>query len=192
MVDQAVARLDAAEQARDETRLELRKHHKILQGRTLTAKIIRQVSQEMQIETHTRMARIVNRCLAVFPDPYEFHILFEVKRGKTEARLVFRRDGVEVDPLDGSGGGIVDVAAFALRVAALVLHEPPLRRILFLDEPFKFVAPEVRPVLAQVIEVLAQELGIQFVLVTHDSEFEVGKVVRLPDGEPQGPNRQAP
>jgi ABC-type Fe3+/spermidine/putrescine transport system ATPase subunit len=84
-----------------------------------------------------------------------------------------------MDPLDATGGGVCDVAAFALRVACLMLSQPPKRRLLVADEPFRFVSEEYRPAVRQMIETLADELGIQFILVTHATEFEIGKVVRL-------------
>ena len=46
-----------------------------------------------------------------------------------------------------------------------------------LDEPFRFVSREYRPAIAELVKELSEELNVQFVLVTHSSEFEIGKVV---------------
>ncbi len=126
------------------------------------------VAQQIQTIAHKRIAEIVTSCLAIFEEPYVFRIHFDRKRGKTDARLVFERDGLEVDPLTASGGGVVDVAAFALRVACLVMRKPSLRRLLVLDEPFKFVSVEYRPRVRRMLEKLATDLHIQIVMVTHD------------------------
>jgi DNA repair exonuclease SbcCD ATPase subunit len=115
----------------------------------------------------------------VFDEPYEFRILFAQARGRTEARLVFVRDGVEVHPTRAAGGGVVDVASFALRLACLVYHQPKLRPVMILDEPFKFVSEEYRDRCRELIEMLAAEMGVQFIIVTHIKELETGKVVRL-------------
>ena len=97
--------------------------------------IAQEVARTIQDRVHSKIATLVSRCLReVFDEPYEFVIHFESKRGKTEARLVFQRDGMEVDPMSSGGGGVLDVAAFALRVIALVMTRPPLRRLLVLDE----------------------------------------------------------
>lgn len=143
-------------------------------------KVVQQVAETVQAQAHARIAQVVTRCLsAVFEDPYEFRILFEQKRGRTEARLVFVDGEQELDPLTAVGGGVVDIAAFALRLAALLLHQPPLRRILIADEPFRFVSAEYRDRVRVLLENLHAELGVQFIIVTHITELETGTVVRL-------------
>lgn len=137
------------------------------------------VAQQVQSTAHARIATLVTQCLSIFDEPYSFRIDFARARGKTEARLVFERDGLEVDPLTASGGGVVDVAAFALRVSCLLLSKPPLARVLVLDEPFRFVSPQYRPRLRALIEELAKTLKIQFIMVTHDPALQTGKIVEL-------------
>ncbi len=112
-------------------------------------------------------------------EAYEFQIRFEEKRGKTEAALLFVRDGLEVAPLESSGGGVVDVAAFALRLAALLLARPLKRRLLVLDEPFRFVSAEYRPKIRSMIEQLAEEFEVQFIIVTHIQDLVMGRVVEV-------------
>lgn len=143
--------------------------------------VVTDIAQHTQQQAHRAIAGVVSRCLAaVFDNPYEFVIHFERKRDKTEARLAFVRDGVEVSPLDAAGGGVVDVAAFALRLAAIVLHQPPVRRLVVLDEPFKFVHADNLPRVRALLDHLAAEMGIQFVLVTHLEGLVSGHVIRLP------------
>ena len=143
-------------------------------------KILQAVAQTIQEQVHNRIAAVVSRCLtAVFSEPYAFRITFEQKRGRTEARLSFVRGGIEVDPLTAAGGGVVDVAAFALRLAALMLSRPVKRRLLVLDEPFRFVSAEYRPKVRELLAELATEMGVQFVLVTHMPELYGDKVVEL-------------
>jgi DNA repair exonuclease SbcCD ATPase subunit len=136
--------------------------------------------QAIQTQIHQSIAKVVCRCLeAVFDEPYEFRIVFEQKRGRTEARMVFVRGGVEVDPMTASGGGVVDVAAFALRLACLVLQRPAVRRLVVLDEPFKFVSEGYRAAVRDLLLCLSSEMGIQFVMVTHIDELQSGTVVGL-------------
>lgn len=142
--------------------------------------ILQVVAQEVQQQAHDRIAGVVSRCLtAVFSDPYTFQIHFDKKRGRTEARLVFFRDGNEIHPTMGASGGVKEVAAFALRVACLMLTKPAPRKILFLDEPFGGVDVFNRPRVAELLLTLAEELGIQFVLVTHQEDFTVGTIVEI-------------
>lgn len=142
--------------------------------------IVQAVAETIQEQAHERIAGVVSRCLsAVFDEPYEFVIEFERLRGRTEARLRFVRDGLTVNPLDSSGGGVVDVAAFALRVSCLMLKRPAARRALVLDEPFRFVSANYQPRVAQMLEDLSAELGIQFIMVTHIEALRVGTVVEI-------------
>ena len=117
---------------------------------------------------------MVSRCLAaVWNNPYEFKIDFERKRGKTEARLYLVRDGFEYDdPKNSVGGGVVDVAAFALRLACVLLHRPQLRPLLVLDESFKHLSSDKIPRVRAMIDGLADEFGVQFIIVSHLSGLQ--------------------
>lgn len=143
--------------------------------------IIQSTAHAIQQEAHSRIAGVVTRCLrAVFgDDAYTFQIKFEQKRGRTEALLIFERNGLEIAPLGAAGGGAVDVAAFALRLAALMLQRPPQRRCLVLDEPMKYLSKEYRPVIRELFLELAEELEMQFIIVTHDTEMACGTIVRI-------------
>jgi ABC-type molybdenum transport system ATPase subunit/photorepair protein PhrA len=142
--------------------------------------IIQLVAQAIQQKAHERLSAVVSSCLAtVFDDPYEFKILFERKRGKTEASLRFLRRGLDVDPLNACGGGMVDVAAFALRASCLMLHRPRLNKVLVIDEAFRFVSAQYRENVRRMLEGLSKDLGLQIIQVTHIEELETGKVVEL-------------
>ena len=143
--------------------------------------VIQHVAEEVQKSAHSQIASVVSKCLqTVFgDDAYEFKIDFQRKRGKTEARLLFVRDGLELDPIDSAGGGVVDVAAFALRIACLLLSRPRKRRLVVADEPFKHLSKEYRPAVRQMLLALAEEMGVQFIIVSHSPEFVCGKVVEI-------------
>lgn len=143
--------------------------------------LIQQTAQDIQNKAHNRIASVVSRCLeTVFgEETYQFKITFDRKRGKTEARLSFVRDGQELDPTEASGGGAVDVAAFALRLSCMLLARPRKRLLFVADEPFRFLSTEYQPRIRELLLTLAEEMGVQFVVVTHEEEIVCGKVVRL-------------
>jgi hypothetical protein len=141
--------------------------------------IVQGSAEEVQNFVHSRIADLVEKCLgSVFQDPYKFQIKFVKKRGKTEAHPVFVRNGNELSYKD-VGGGVIDVTSFALRLACLSLMNPRPRKLLVLDEPFRFLSKrkDYRERIKILLETLSKEMGFQIIQVTHDSELEVGKVV---------------
>lgn len=143
--------------------------------------ILQDISRQVQEIAHEQIASVVTRCLeAVFQeDAYTFKIEFEEKRGRTEAKLLFVKDGNEIDPVDASGGGVIDVASFALRLSCLVLSRPACRRLLVLDEPYKYLSKDYQPYMREMLEILSKEFGVQVILVTHSDLIKCGKVITL-------------
>ena len=142
--------------------------------------VLQLVATEVQANAHRRIAEVVSRCLSlVFDEPYTFNINFERSRGRTQAILTLERNGLELDAMGGVGGGVVDVAGFALRLACLMLARPQVRRLLVLDEPFKHLSREYRPRARTMLTTLAEEMGVQVIMVTHDKALMCGKIVQL-------------
>lgn len=151
-------------------------------GRTQQAQeIVQLISQAVQQQVHNQISHVVSSCLrTVFgEDAYEFKIEFDRKRGKTEANLRFVRGDQDYDPLTASGGGAIDVAVFALRVASLVLHRPRLTRLVVLDEPFKYVSVQYRENVREMLEGLAKDMDLQIIMVTHAEDLETGKIIEI-------------
>lgn len=142
--------------------------------------ILQDLAQQIQQRAHHKISEIVTKALqTVFEDPYEFKIEFTKKRGKTEAEIKFVRDGQEIDPMTASGGGVVDVTAFALRLACLCLSRPRARLLVVLDEPFKFVSVDLLPRIRYLLKMLTEETDAQFIIITHLPELACGKVYKL-------------
>ena len=148
---------------------------------TEAQEITQTVAQKIQQQAHDRIVGVVCKCLEmVFGDTYQFDIHFERKRGRTEAKLVLIKDGHEIDdPMDEDSGGVVDVAAFALRLSSLILAKPYLRRLLVLDEPFKYVSNEYCDNIRMMLEGLSKDFKIQLIMVTHVTAYQTGKVIEL-------------
>lgn len=143
---------------------------------------LQRVAEQIQQHAHAQIAGVVTRCLkTVFgeDESYEFKINFVKRRGRTEAELLFVRDGQEIDPLSASGGGAIDVAGFSLRLACLMLLRPKVRRVLFLDEPMKFLSKDHRPRVRGLLEELSKELDLQIIQVTHAPDLVCGQVIEI-------------
>ena len=143
--------------------------------------IAQEVAQQIQEQAQIQITSVVNRALqTVFDEPYTFKIRFDQKRGRTEASLVFERNGIILDdPLTEAGGGVVDVAAFALRLSSILLTRPVLRKVMILDEPFKNLSAEYHSRIRSLLITLSKELGVQIVLVTHIQALKIGKIYDL-------------
>lgn len=143
--------------------------------------VVQNAAQAIQQRAHDQIAAVVSKCLStVYLDPPEFKIDFEKKRGRTEARLTFVRGGYEEDPVDGSGGGIVDVASFALRLACILLKKPKGRKLIVADEPFKNVNGDGnRERAAELLLTLAKDFDLQIIMTTGYDWLQIGKVVEI-------------
>lgn len=131
--------------------------------------IIREVGLKVQQQLQYHISDITSLAMeAVFHDPYKLSVNFVERREKTECDLLFERDGERVDPLSATGGGVVDVAAFALRVASWSMQTPRSRNVIILDEPMRFLSTDHQEQASVVIKEISQKLGIQFIIVTHE------------------------
>ena len=128
------------------------------------------VAEQTQKKIEYHISNLVSMALsAVFPDPYEFSLQFVQRRNKTEADLIFKKDGNEGDPLDISGGGALDVASFALRAATWSIK--PSRKVLLLDEPGKFISRDLQEKFGEMIKTISTKLGIQLIVISHIPEI---------------------
>jgi len=152
--------------------------------------ITQTVAQTIQRQAHSKIAKVVTACLqSVFRDmDYKFKLKFERKRNRTEAQPILIKDGHEIiNPYDktekdnrsSESGGVLDIAGFACQLSAIMLHQPAIRPIMVMDEPFKNLSVEYRAGAKQMIEKLSKDFGIQFLIVTHMPELKMGKIVEL-------------
>lgn len=163
-------------------RQKIRKLKQKLLNHKRALQIAQDVAMAVQLKAHEKIAGVVSRCLAaVFPRPYTFQIKFETKRGKTDARMAFIRDGHEMSPTDGVGGSVLDVASFALRLSCLCMQKPRRRKVEFIDEGFGGVSNEEdnKERLRTLLTTISEELGFQIIQVTHDEGLKAGKVIRI-------------
>lgn len=134
---------------------------------------LQKVAQSTQEKLKFQIEDVVNLALeSVFPNEYEFKIEFDVSRGKTDAELVFldKRTGQTIDPMEASGGGVIDLTAFALRISAWAL-ENGTDNLIILDEPFKFVSRDLQERAGEILKTLSEKMKLQIIMVTHIPEF---------------------
>jgi len=144
--------------------------------------IVREVGMQTQQQLQYHISDITSLALeSIFDDPYELRVEFVKRRDKVECDLLFVRNGEGVDPLSASGGGAVDTAAFALRIASWSMRSPRSRNTIILDEPLRFLSEDLQEKASMMIKQLSEKLGLQFIIITHeptlatyaDKEFKV-------------------
>ena len=146
---------------------------------------LQKVAQDTQSNLKLQIEDIVNLALETcFPNEYTFQLQFNIARGKTDAELLFlsQKTGRPIDPMNASGGGVVDLTSFALRIASFAL-EQGIDNVIILDEPFRFISRDLQARAGEILRVLSEKLGLQILMVTHigemidiaDKVFEVKK-----------------
>jgi DNA repair exonuclease SbcCD ATPase subunit len=75
------------------------------------------------------------------------------------------------DPMDTSGGGVVDIVSLALRVAIMELHKPDIQGPIILDESFKHLSRQHLFRAGAFLNALAERVGRQIIMVSHKSEL---------------------
>jgi len=128
------------------------------------------VAKETQDKLVFHIEHIVQEAIeACWPDTYTFKCEFEPGRGKMEARLFLLQDGKEIDPRDSVGGGLVNITAIALRLAAWSMGKTD--NVLIMDEPFTALSVDLQPIAAEIISQITKELGVQIIMVTHNTSM---------------------
>lgn len=184
--EQAVGQRDQLAKSLSDTETLIKEKEIYLEQCGKARLIMQTVSEQTQKKIELHIGTLVSMALAsVFPDPYTFVLRFVKRREKMEADLLFVKGENEGSPLDVSGGGPLDVASFALRLATWAIH--PSRNVLLLDEPFKFVSRNLQSKCSEMLKYLSTTLGMQMIINSHipeiidcaDKVYEVSK----PSGE---------
>ncbi len=150
--------------------------------------IFQEVAKRTQQNLEYHISNLVTLALsAVFPDPPKFIVKFETRRNQTECDLLFSENGSEpYKPINGSGGGVMDVASFALTISVGRL-EKEKRPIFIMDEPFRYVSPGLQGNVGDMLSMINKKLNIQLIIVSHaedvnqkaDKTFTMKKVGQI-------------
>lgn len=133
--------------------------------------IVKQVGLATQKQLEYHLSEQVSLAMeAVFDDPYHLKINFMEKRGKTEAEILFCRRDMELPPIGFTGGGAIDIASLALRIAYLSMRQDrKVRPFLLLDEPFSRLKGENANKRAlAIIQEISRNLGLQIIMVSDE------------------------
>ncbi len=128
--------------------------------------VFKSISISLMIHLQDRISNLVSLGLkTVFPDPPKFVVNMVIRRDKLECDLLFQRGEEVYSPSEAEGGGLLDVTSFCLRLAYWSLN--PTSPVFILDEPFKFVSPDLHYRVEQMLKLFCSKLGVQIIMVSH-------------------------
>jgi DNA repair exonuclease SbcCD ATPase subunit len=180
-VDRAIgvkrAERDAAESEVARTADQLRGATAEVDELTAAVDLLRKASDSVREQVRVRVESVVRHALrAVFGAGLDFRIEQEVKRGTVNMRAMVGYVQSESETHwtaanSGVGGGVADVVSFAMRVAFVAALSHRVPKVIVADEPFKHVSSQYLPRVAQMLKVLADQTGVQLVIVSHEPEI---------------------
>jgi len=148
--------------------------------------VLQEVSRLTMKNLEYHLSNLVTLALkSINPEWPTFVAEIVIRRNQMECDLLFEEEGVRYKPTDGAGGGPLDVASFALRCTFWSLDKN--RACLLLDEPFKFVSPDLQEKTSDMIKMISESLKLQIILISHqeyvnasaDKTYRTEKVGRI-------------
>lgn len=139
-----------------------------LEAKEFIHKIALEIQQQLQYHVNDITSLALN---AVFPEPYKLELSFIQRRNQTECDIFFTKNNDRFNPLEATGGGAVDIAAFALRVAGWSIQTPRKRNLIILDEPMRFVSKDLQHKASLMLKEVSEKLNIQFIIITHEDSL---------------------
>lgn len=134
--------------------------------------VIKEVGKKTEESIQLHISSITSLALdSIMDDPYELILEFVERRDKIECDIFFKRGDKLLTPLESSGYGAVDIAAFAMRTAMWKMQSPQKRNTLVLDEPFKNLDKTKQEKASQMLKKISHDMGIQFIIVTHEEQL---------------------
>lgn len=168
LLEQQKGKKQHLEELVQETEQQIQENQTHLQDLERAREIVKTVGLKTQQQLQFHIADIASLALeSIFPNPYTLVLDFVERRNKTECDIWFERDGQRIKPLHAAGGGTVDVASFALRIACWSMGASKTSNTIILDEPMKWVSAEYQEAASEMIKQISKKLGIQFIIVTH-------------------------
>ena len=168
-LEQEKGKRQQVEESLSRTKDEVSQLQRSLADHEEAREIIRMVGLKTQEQIQYHISDVTTLALeSVFPDPYQLKVEFVQRRNKTECDLKFVRDNYEIDPMEASGVGAIDVASFALRIASWSMSHPRSRNVILLDEPFRCLSKNYQPYASEMLKELSRQLNLQLIITTHE------------------------
>jgi DNA repair exonuclease SbcCD ATPase subunit len=139
-----------------------------------TSETLKKIFEQLNKKSIEGVENLVSYALnSIWEDrTYQFKIISKERGATSTNKFVLIKNGIEVDIMDGSGGGLVDIVALVLRLIFTLKAKPELRPVLFLDEPFQHASANYHEKIGELLTELIEKLGLTIVMVTHTPIIE--------------------
>lgn len=132
------------------------------------------VQQVTKQKTKDSFERLVTYALRfIYSENYKFELDFGRRGNLSEINFNVKTPDFKesFNPLDTSGGGVLDILSLALRICLIELTRPKIEGTIILDEPFKHLSKEYLPKAEAFLEAITKKIGRQIILITHKQEL---------------------
>ncbi|MHA1757029.1 MAG: hypothetical protein ACTSVV_09680 [Promethearchaeota archaeon] len=132
-----------------------------------------------------RFERIISSALKLISPNQSFEIEYVNRRGKVDAdfKIPININGkiIKTNPLYAKGGAVVDIVCLILRIIYLVFFEPPLNRILVLDESLRFLSSDNSIKISKFLHQICRLFDLQIIFITQDEKMTqyADKIIRV-------------
>lgn len=145
------------------------------QERIQADQMVKEVLERIQHREHERAVGAYEQLLGAFLSdvlPGERQIVMDLHTDRSAPALdIFIKKGENM-PLEdawlGTGGSVTNLLSTGLRLVALLRSDQ--RRFLVLDESDCWIKPTLIPQYASVVSQMAEELGVQILMISHHDE----------------------
>lgn len=132
--------------------------------------IVNDVAIQTQQQLTFHIGEIATMAMqSVLENPYKLRVNFVERRGKTECDLMYERNRLVIKPIKNSGGGALDIGAFALRIATWNMMKDKSMNVFLLDEPFKHLKGNDTNIKAlNMVKEVCNKVGVQVVMISDE------------------------
>lgn len=106
-------------------------------------------------------------------DQYKFQLEFGRRGNLQELNFTVKKPNIEevLDPMDTSGGGVMDIISLTLRVVLMEVSQPKIEGPLILDESLKHLSSDYLSNAYKFLEEMNQKTNRQIILITHQQSI---------------------
>lgn len=109
----------------------------------------------------------------IYGENYKFHLDFGTRGNLQELNFSIETPNFneKYDPMDTSGGGILDIISLALRIVLMEVNMPKIQGFILMDESLKHLSSNYLPQASLFLKEISQKLNRQIIFISHEDEF---------------------